>query len=159
METGLFEIQADYLRDYRKHRQLPPQSRDVIHAVFRTDDVTPAHNPLNAIEPTPSTEAETPVGFARCFLRLANLPNFALDRLSRYETTLSRQVDRILIALEALDRRKPQERRWTLSGLPAYGCHREPENSTGMLATDRNQSEAAAECQSSKLQGCSICYE
>lgn len=49
--------------------------------------------------------------FARCFLRLANLPNFALDRLSRYEATLSRQVSRILFALEALDRCKPQERR------------------------------------------------
>ena len=28
------------------------------------------------------------IEFARCFLRLANLPNFALDRLSRYEATL-----------------------------------------------------------------------
>jgi hypothetical protein len=45
------------------------------------------------------------VEFARCFLRLA-----ALDRLSRYEATLWRQVGRILFAVEALDRRKPQER-------------------------------------------------
>jgi hypothetical protein len=43
-------------------------------------------------------------------LRLANLPNFALDRLSRYEATLWRQAGQILFALEALDRRKPQER-------------------------------------------------
>ena len=55
-------------------------------------------------------EASTPVEFARCFLRLADLPDFALDRLSRYETALWRQVSRILFALEALDRRKPQER-------------------------------------------------
>jgi hypothetical protein len=33
--------------------------------------------------------------FDRCFMRLANLPNFALDRLSRYEATLLRQVGRI----------------------------------------------------------------
>ena len=46
------------------------------------------------------------VEFARCFLRLANLPNFALDRLSRYEATLCRQASRILFALNALDRRK-----------------------------------------------------
>ena len=52
----------------------------------------------------------TNVEFARCFLRLANLPNFALDRLSRYEATLWRQAGRILYALEILDRRKPQER-------------------------------------------------
>jgi hypothetical protein len=50
------------------------------------------------------------VEFARCFMRLANLPNFALDRLSRYETNLWRQAGRILYALEMLDRRKPQER-------------------------------------------------
>jgi hypothetical protein len=43
-------------------------------------------------------------------LRLANLPNFALDRLSRYEATLWRQCRQILLALDALDRRKPQER-------------------------------------------------
>ena len=44
------------------------------------------------------------------FLRLANLPNFALDRLSRYEASLWRQAGQILYALETLDRRKPQER-------------------------------------------------
>ena len=35
----------------------------------------------------------------RCFLRLANLPNYALDRLSRYEATLWRQAGQILFAL------------------------------------------------------------
>ena len=55
-------------------------------------------------------KADNTVEFARCFLRLANLPNFALDRLSRYEATLWRQAGRILFALDALDRRKPQER-------------------------------------------------
>jgi hypothetical protein len=54
--------------------------------------------------------AVDPIEFARCFLRLANLPNSALDRLSRYEATLWRQADRILFALDALGRRKPQER-------------------------------------------------
>jgi hypothetical protein len=51
------------------------------------------------------------IDFARCFLRLSNLPNYALDRLSRYEATLWRQVAQTLIALGDLDRRKPQERR------------------------------------------------
>jgi hypothetical protein len=44
-------------------------------------------------------------------LGLANLSNFALDRLSRYEATLWRQVRQTLLALDGLDRRKPQERR------------------------------------------------
>ena len=37
-------------------------------------------------------------------------PNYALDRLSRYEATLWRQAGQILYALDNLDRRKPQER-------------------------------------------------
>jgi hypothetical protein len=56
----------------------------------------------NALRPT---NAE----FARCFLRLANLPDYALDRLRRYEAILWRQVRQILIALDALNRRKPQD--------------------------------------------------
>jgi hypothetical protein len=43
-------------------------------------------------------------------LRLCNLPNYALDRLSRYEAPLWRQVAQILFALDNLDRCKPQER-------------------------------------------------
>jgi hypothetical protein len=50
------------------------------------------------------------VELARCFLRLCNLPNYALDRLSRYEAILWRQAGQILYALDNLDRRKPQER-------------------------------------------------
>jgi hypothetical protein len=44
-------------------------------------------------------------------VRLANLSNFALDRLSRYGASLWRQARQILYAPDALDRRKPQERR------------------------------------------------
>ena len=98
METGLFEIQADHLYHYRENRQLLSDSRDVIHTFLRRADSDR------------NTKADNTVEFARCFLRLANLPNFALDRLSRYEATLWRQAGRILFALDALDRRKPQER-------------------------------------------------
>jgi hypothetical protein len=61
--------------------------------------------------PSPGAEPVDPAAdLARCFLRLANLPNYALDRLSRYEATLWRQAGQILFALHALDRRKPQHR-------------------------------------------------
>ena len=123
METGLFEIQAQHLRDYQKNRKLPGHSNDVIHALFRRDDSTSgygvSHSALSKIE-TVSHSALKPdspaVEFARCFLRLANLPNFALDRLSRYEATLWRQAGRMLYALDKLDRRKPQERARRVSG-------------------------------------------
>jgi hypothetical protein len=98
METGLFEIQADHLHNYRENRQLLSDSREVVHTLFRR------------AEPDPKMKDHKTVEFARCFLRLANLPNFALDRLSRYEAILWRQAGRILFALDALDRRKPQER-------------------------------------------------
>jgi hypothetical protein len=117
IETGLFEIQAGHLRDYRQSRKLLPDSRDVIHAVFRRADSAGAqavsHSAVSKMEMVPNSgkNGDAPnVEFARCFLRLANLPNFALDRLSRYEATLWRQAGRILYALETLDRRKPQER-------------------------------------------------
>jgi len=42
----------------------------------------------------------------RSFLRLAALPTFALDRLSRYEHLLWRQARQIVFTLESLRRRK-----------------------------------------------------
>jgi hypothetical protein len=65
---------------------------------------------IHALTTSPMQSDGSAIELARCFLRLANLPNFSLDRLSRYEASLSRQVGRILFALDALDRHKPQER-------------------------------------------------
>jgi hypothetical protein len=53
-----------------------------------------------------------PAEIIRCYLGLANMPNFALDRRSRYEAALWRQAGQVLFALDAFDRRKPQERRF-----------------------------------------------
>jgi len=116
METGLFEIQARQLHDCRQNSQLLSHSREVIPTMFRraecaSGDADSLVSDIQTLsEPGMKSDATT-VEFARCFLRLANLPNFALDRLSRYEATLWRQAGRILYALETLDRRKPQERR------------------------------------------------
>jgi len=71
METGLFEIQAGHLRRNQQSRKLLGDSGGVIHALLQ------------------GMKADGPaIEFAQCFLRLANLPNFALDRLSRYEANL-----------------------------------------------------------------------
>jgi hypothetical protein len=134
METGLFEIQAEHLRECRQAWRKEPNVRELIYGmfgksasagsgsdqasqqnVFETDSAPGFQS--NPINPT--------VDFARCFLRLANLPSHALDRLSRYEALLWRQVGQILLALDGLDRRKPQERgRRSLiisrQGMPAY---------------------------------------
>jgi len=96
METGLFELEVEHLHEHQKNRQLIQGSSEFIHELFRGSDRETKTDPTTA--------------FARSFLRLANMPNFALDRLSRYEATLWRQAGRIIYALETLDRRKPQER-------------------------------------------------
>jgi hypothetical protein len=113
METGLFEIQAEHLHGYRQARQLLPHSVMFGGAKSESHDAHEVSlNGGNNLETFPFaiTSNGPALEFARCFLRLANLPNFALDRLSRYEATLWRQTDQILFALDSLDRRKPQER-------------------------------------------------
>jgi hypothetical protein len=124
METGLFEIQAEHLNAFRQARQHLPASREVVYPMFgrakpisydrdpAAPDTANAKEAVAWSEPNLVGAAVGPtVELTRCFLRLTNLPNFALDRLSRYEATLWRQARQILIALDALDRRKPQERR------------------------------------------------
>jgi hypothetical protein len=115
METGLFEIQAVHPPVYPQSCQVLSDSHAV--AVFqRASSVSARAASGNAGSnigtlPDGGMKTDAPnVEFARCFLRLANLPNFALDRLSRYEATLWRQAGRILYALETLERRKPYER-------------------------------------------------
>jgi hypothetical protein len=121
METGLFEIQAEHLKEFRQARRVLPASREVIHTRFgwvnSADDRNLASRDIANTEAVPSFEPnpiapvlDPAVELTRCFLRLANLPNFALDRLSRYEATLWHQTRQILLSLDALDRHKPQER-------------------------------------------------
>jgi len=119
LETGLFEVQAEQLTEPGNHRQLQPISREVTYGLFRPgseeqmsfglpgtptafDDYGPGSG---------NSEATPNIGLARCYLRLSNLPNYMLDRLSRYEASLWRQVGQILLTLDVLDRRKPLERR------------------------------------------------
>jgi hypothetical protein len=105
IETRLFDIQANHLSGLRQPRQVRPGSREVIYALFgRADsgssDSDPAsHGSAYETEDVPDsvrksvkTANNSATELARCFLRLANLPNYALDRLSRYEATLWRQA-------------------------------------------------------------------
>ncbi len=100
METGLFEIQADYLRELTQGCQSQPKSPEIIYAMLGPADSVDAdpdrasHDITNETEVRPSTGPKSPdlrTDLARCFLRLANLPSYPLDRLSRYEAILWRQ--------------------------------------------------------------------
>ena len=120
METGLFEIQADHLSEFRQGRQTQQTSREIIYAGFGRADSVQADFDRASLGSTNGTQAlpsagrqcvDPAIDLARCFLRLANLPSYPLDRLSRYEAVLWRQAGQILFALDALDRRKPGDRR------------------------------------------------
>jgi hypothetical protein len=119
IETGLFEIQADHLTNFRMTHQISPASREIVYALFNanSDRQAASHGVANTTETSPasrlaSTQGQIAPGveLARCFLRLCNLPNYALDRLSRYEASLWRQAGQIVFALNNLDRHKPHER-------------------------------------------------
>ena len=119
METGLFEIQADYMREFRQRGQMQSKSQEIIYPRFGRPDSVDAdpdrtsHGSTNGTQAPPSSgpkSLDPAIDLARCFLRLANLPSYPLDRLSRYEAILWRQAGQILFALDALDRRKPQDR-------------------------------------------------
>ena len=130
METGLFEIQADHLREFRQRCQTEPKSPELIYERFGADsvDVDPdraSHGAINGTQARPSSGPKSvapATDLARCFLRLANLPNFALDRLSRYEATLWRQVGQILFALDALDRRNHKKERAVSVSVAGSNC-------------------------------------
>jgi hypothetical protein len=134
METGLFGIQADYLPEFRQSRRAQRRSQEIIYARLEeanyvdADPDRASHGITNGAEARPSfgpRSVDPTANLARCFLRLAHLPSYPLDRLSRYEAILWRQAGQILLALDALDRRKPRERgrRFSISSrqdLPAH---------------------------------------
>ena len=115
METGLFEIQANQLGGLQKvdqQRTGEATDTDTKLAVVSANWRLPAHeSPFKTIQTLAIKSSNAGYDLARCFLRLANLPTYPLDRLSRYEAVLWRQAAQTMLALDALDRRKPYERK------------------------------------------------
>jgi hypothetical protein len=105
IEAGFFEIHGVHSHDLTTLCPIAPIPRQIAHAVFGYPSVQPDTNRGIAGSP-----ANPSLDLARSFLRLVNLPNCVLDRLSRYEAALWRQARQIFVTLDALDRRKPQER-------------------------------------------------
>jgi hypothetical protein len=119
IETGLFKIQARHLLQFRQRRQDHQARQKIIDSMYRDavateetmrqneDDITGGleADPRSTTEPADQSDDLT-----RSFVRLANLPTYPLDRLSRYEATLWRQACQILFTLRCLNHRKPWER-------------------------------------------------
>jgi hypothetical protein len=102
IETALFEsVTAEPSKGERDHPRL--------NLVGGAD--LPKHNQLSPEAARPSEAAATEHLLAAkkdtgdCFLRLAALPTFPLDRLSRYEYMLWRQARQIVFTLDSMRRR------------------------------------------------------
>jgi hypothetical protein len=118
IETALFETVSNKIGhgDLRpilvEAADLSDQSQLHLTAQRRSD---------TASENRFSHNAKRDIG--NCFLRLAELPTFALDRLSRYEHLLWRQARQIVFTLESLRRRRQRPSR---SSFPFSFRRREP---------------------------------
>jgi len=113
IETGLLWMQSEILQAFRSSRQkvetreegarrcgeTGPELRQEIVADNGGDECVAEH--CRAFLTSPSRD------IALSYLRLANLNNEPIDRLSRYEGGLWRQTVRTLFALHALKRRYP----------------------------------------------------
>ena len=118
METGLFDIQAEQLLEFGQDRRAEAESGKSLYALFgRTGSVDCDRARLDnlrsgsrATSSSAPNSADPRADLASCFLGLANLPSYALDRLSRYEAILWRQARQIVFALDALGRRRPHDR-------------------------------------------------
>ena len=125
IETALFESVSD------QNGAQPSNTSEV-----GITDISGRHAPFLRAAQQPNAavgeqfDSDSKKNIADCFLRLANWPTFALDRLSRYEHLLWRQTRQIVITLESLRRCKPQSRR---SSFPFTFRRREPDVSSEKL--------------------------
>jgi hypothetical protein len=118
IESGLFKIQAKHLLQFRQRRWAHQNRQNITDSMYRNvvateDRLGQDHDELNSVadpgSPSPVDSLNRFDDLTRSFVRLANLPSYPLDRLSRYEAALWRQACQILFALQCLDRRKPWE--------------------------------------------------
>ena len=114
IESGLFKIQAQHLLQFQQMRRGSEERRKIIDNVYRNavanEEADRFATGTDSGSASTSTTADPYDDVTQSFVRLSNLPTYPLDRLSRYEATLWRQVRQILFTLQRLDRRKPWER-------------------------------------------------
>jgi hypothetical protein len=115
IESGLFKIQARHLLQFRQRRQAHQRRQNIIDNMYQ-DAASPEDDTLQNEDKATGLDAGAestvePAGrsddLTCSFVRLANLPTYPLDRLSRYEATLWRQACQIVFTLRCLDHRKP----------------------------------------------------
>jgi hypothetical protein len=128
IETGLFQIQEEIMRERRRSSQTQPKDRAVMVPFRRREpaagalsddrlnddrsngDASQSEARASPESPTGSRVTDDRPDVARCFSHLAN--NDAFERLGRYEAALWRQARQALFTLERLRWRGPSARSW-----------------------------------------------
>jgi len=116
IETGLLRMQSEILHAFRSSRQnaaKPSAGDETLRALadtgpeFRQVVVPGAKHEQQELHPQGGRPhaANASRDIAISFLRLANLDSEIVDRLSRYEAALWRQLAQTLFTLQALKRR------------------------------------------------------
>ena len=117
IESGIFESVTEG----------PAKQDDPLSGKAQVNQATDRLYVVTAIAPRDvRAQQDVPLktAIADRFLRLAELPTFPLDRLSRYEHLLWRQARQLVITIESLRRHKQQPRRSTF---PFSFRRREPD--------------------------------
>ena len=107
IETGLLRMQSEILHAFRTCRQKMAQAGEGEGSVvcsYREDAVLNPQDP-QVLDPDIRPAKIPSRDIAVSFLRLANLDSEIVDRLSRYEAGLWRQLAQTLFALQTLKRR------------------------------------------------------
>jgi hypothetical protein len=120
IESGLFKIQAKHLLQFRQRQKAHQERQTIIESIYRSAVV--AEDDLRQKEAEPASGFDTGSQsieetsdrsdeLTGSFVRLANLPSYPLDRLSRYEATLWRQACQILFTLRCRNSSRSWRRR------------------------------------------------
>jgi len=113
-------VTADYDAETAMKRELVLRLASVLWRLRRATGIKSALFELVADRPNHPISSKA--GIAAAFLRLADLPSFPLDWLSRYEHLLWRQARQLAFTLESLRRRRSPPNRPRFS----FGFRRRP---------------------------------
>ena len=106
IETGLFELQAEFLLAHQEDPSRGPGQSRSLETFTQTNSHKIAAEPLSlSVPPPPLALRSKSHVIAQCYLRLSHLEATLLDRAGSYEASLWRQAAQTIWALE--ERRRP----------------------------------------------------
>jgi hypothetical protein len=110
-ETFEATVISDYTAETAVERQLVVRLANVLWRLRRATTIETAMFDSATENARLLTSAKSTNVLADSYLQLSAMPNFPLDRLTRYESTLWRQARQIIFTLESLRWRKREPKR------------------------------------------------